>query len=117
MKALDQKRLDDLMLETPQARRSYFEACMAYASGRELREVRQALGLTVAEVAERANVAAEVVKKLEGGGTQEATIATMVRIASALNRYLQVRLVEADARDDEDIAKERATNGDAPEVK
>lgn len=70
-------------------REGYDEARRAFVIGQAVRERRLALGLSQAEVAERAGMSQPALSRLEAGGTVP-TISVLERIAVALETELIV---------------------------
>ena len=69
----------------------------ALASGQALYDIRSALGLTVTELAQRADITGDVIECIEEGGT-EPTIALLRRLAAALDADVRGRLLSASWR-------------------
>src|SRR6202022_3266010 len=65
-------------LRRPAARRAYDDARLAYEIGRQVRELREAQGLSQGEVAHRMGTTQSVVARLEAGGTKP-TLRTLER--------------------------------------
>jgi ribosome-binding protein aMBF1 (putative translation factor) len=78
-------------LRRPAARRAYDDARLAYEIGRQVREIREAHGLSQGELAHRMGTTQSVVARLEAGGTRP-TIRTLERVAAALHVRVHVQL-------------------------
>jgi transcriptional regulator with XRE-family HTH domain len=63
--------------------------------GRELKETRQALGLTQAEVARRLGVAASYLSAVEAG-KRNLTLAQLAKIANAMRLGIEVSFIRPD---------------------
>lgn len=81
-------------LRRPAARRAYDDARLAYEIGRQVRELRQAQGLSQGEVAHRMGTTQSVVARLEAGGTKP-TLRTLERVAAALHVRVHIQLHKA----------------------
>ncbi len=81
-------------LRRPAARRAYEDARLAYEIGRQVRELREAQGLSQGEVAHRMGTTQSVVARLEAGGTKP-TLRTLERVAAALQVRVYVQLDKA----------------------
>jgi len=84
----------DERLRRPAARRAYDDARLAYEIGRQVRELREAQGLSQGEVAHRMGTTQSVVARLEAGGTKP-TLRTLERVAAALHVRVHVQLDKA----------------------
>lgn len=78
-------------LRRPAARRAYDDARLAHEIGRQVRELREAEGLSQAELARRMATTQSVVARLEAGGTKP-TLRTLERVAMALHVRVHVQL-------------------------
>jgi ribosome-binding protein aMBF1 (putative translation factor) len=81
-------------LRRPAARRAYDDARLAYEIGRQVRELREAQGLSQGEVAHRMGTTQSVVARLEAGGTKP-TLRTLERVAAALRVRVHIQLDKA----------------------
>lgn len=81
----------DQRLRRPAARTAYDDARLAYEIGRQIRELREAQGLTQSQLADRMRTTQSVVARLEAGGSKP-TLSTLERAAAALHRRVNVRL-------------------------
>lgn len=94
-KIIDQKTisLDEAFKNfSPQQNKVVEDEMRYYDVLLHLKETRQQLGLTQAEVAERASLPRTTVTKVESG-QYNPTLNTLLSIASALNKTLQIRVV------------------------
>jgi ribosome-binding protein aMBF1 (putative translation factor) len=73
----------------PEYRASYERTRQAYEIGRQVREAREARGLTQAELAARMDTTQSVIARLEAGGA-EPRFNTLERVARALDSELVV---------------------------
>lgn len=87
----DWSKIRDQRLRRPEAREAYVNARLAYEIGRQIRELRQAQGLTQSQLASRMGTTQSVVARLEAGGSKP-TLGTLERAAAALHRRVNVRL-------------------------
>jgi len=78
-------------LAKPAARAGYEKARLAYELGRQVRELREAQGVSQRELADRMGTTQSVIARLEGGGSKP-SISTLERVAVALEASLQVSL-------------------------
>lgn len=74
----DHKRIDDLI--------------HLYDLLHELRDQRKTLGLSQEEVAKKAGITRPELSKIESG-KRNATLATLMSIAQAMNKQLEIRLI------------------------
>lgn len=77
-------------LETPVARAGYQKAQLAYELGRQVREMREAHGLSQRQLAERMRTTQSVIARLEAGGSKP-SMSTLERVAEALGSSLDIR--------------------------
>lgn len=77
-------------LEKPAARAGYQHAQLAYELGRQVRELREAHGLSQRELAERMHTTQSVIARLEAGGSKP-SISTLERVAAALETAVDIR--------------------------
>lgn len=75
----------------PGAGAAYHDACYRFELGKQVREHREQLGLTQAELAGLAGLQQPAVARFEAGGTMP-TIPMLERLAQALQLRLSVRL-------------------------
>jgi ribosome-binding protein aMBF1 (putative translation factor) len=80
-------------LEKPAARVGYETARLAYELGRQVRELRQAHGLSQRQLAERMGTTQSVIARLEAGGSKP-SISTLERGAAALGTSIDIRFRE-----------------------
>jgi len=80
------------IMDRPGAGAAYEAARIRYELGRAVRERREELGLTQAELAERAGLQQPAVARFEAGGTMP-TIPVLERYAAALAMQLNVQLL------------------------
>ncbi|MYV56156.1 helix-turn-helix transcriptional regulator [Streptomyces sp. SID3212] len=88
----DRKRWSELRndsLAHPEAREAYEEARIQYELGVAVRERREALGMTQAQLAQAAGLQQPAVARFEAGGTIP-TLPLLERFASALQLRLNV---------------------------
>jgi len=78
-------------LETPAQREGYERARRAFVLGDQMRGLRNARGLTQAQLAERMGTTQSVIARLEAG-ERVPTLVTLERVAAALNAVLEVHL-------------------------
>ena len=76
-------------LEKPAARAGYENARLAYELGRQVRELREAKGLSQRQLAERMRTTQSVVARLEAGGSKP-SLSTLERVASALGTSIDI---------------------------
>ncbi|WP_431954023.1 helix-turn-helix domain-containing protein [Nocardia lijiangensis] len=81
-------------MDRPGAGAAYEAARIRFELGATVRARREALGITQAELAERAGLRQPAVARFEAGGTMP-TIPMLERYAEALGLRLEVRLREA----------------------
>ncbi len=77
-------------LQKPAARGGYQDARLAYELGRQVRELREAHGLSQRELAERMRTTQSVIARLEAGGSKP-SISTLERVAKALGSSVDIR--------------------------
>ncbi|MEU2256267.1 helix-turn-helix transcriptional regulator [Nocardia xishanensis] len=82
------------VMDCPGAGAAYEAARIRFELGAAVRTRREALGMTQAELAERAGLKQPAVARFEAGGTMP-TIPMLERYAEALGLRLEVRLREA----------------------
>lgn len=80
-------------LEKPAARAGYQNAKLAYELGRQVRELREAHGLSQRQLAERMRTTQSVIARLEAGGSKP-SLSTLERVASALGTSIDIRFRE-----------------------
>lgn len=80
-------------LEKPAARASEENARLAYDLGRQVRELREANGLSQRQLAERMRTTQSVIARLEAGGSKP-SLSTLERVASALGTSIDIRFRE-----------------------
>jgi len=78
-------------LRRPAARGAYEEARLAYEIGRQVRELREAQGLSQSQLADRMGTTQSVIARLEAGGSRP-TLRTLERAATALRVRVKVHL-------------------------
>jgi ribosome-binding protein aMBF1 (putative translation factor) len=78
-------------IEKPAARAGYENARLAYEVGRQIRELREARGVSQRQLAERMGTTQSVIARLEAGGTKP-SLSTLERVANALGASLRVSL-------------------------
>ncbi|WNZ10707.1 helix-turn-helix transcriptional regulator [Streptomyces sp. 11x1] len=81
--------LRDEALASPAARGAYDAARIRFELGRAVRERREALGMTQAQLAQRAGMLQPAVARFEAGGTMP-TLPLLERFAAALGMRLHV---------------------------
>lgn len=79
-------------MKDPEFRRLYEEAAIELRVALEITKAREAKNMTQEELAEALKTKQQTVSRIERGA-QNVTIETLDRIAKALGRHLQVRLV------------------------
>jgi transcriptional regulator with XRE-family HTH domain len=79
-------------MKDPEFRRLYEEADIELRVALEITKAREAKNMTQEELAEALKTKQQTVSRIERGA-QNVTIETLDRIAKALGRHLQVRLV------------------------
>lgn len=84
----DEKRAE--ILARPNAGAGYEAARIRYELGAAVRQRREELGLTQADLAERAGLKQPAIARFEAGGTMP-TIPMLVRLAEALELRLSVQ--------------------------
>jgi ribosome-binding protein aMBF1 (putative translation factor) len=84
------------VLDSDDAKRGYGEARLAYDLSVQVREAREAKGLSQSQLAERMGTQQSVIARLEGGGITP-TLPTLKRIADALGTKLTVGFEEPPA--------------------
>ncbi|NKZ06059.1 helix-turn-helix domain-containing protein [Actinomadura latina] len=89
-KSWTEKRAE--IMDRPGAGAAYEATRIRYELGRAVRERREELGLTQAELAERAGLQQPAVARFEAGGTMP-TIPVLERYAAALAMQLNVQLL------------------------
>ncbi|MGH2584194.1 MAG: helix-turn-helix domain-containing protein [Dehalococcoidia bacterium] len=77
--------------KSPEYRAAYERARQAYEIGRKVRELREARGISQAELAQRMDSTQSVIARLEAGGA-EPRFGTLQRVARALDSELVVDL-------------------------
>jgi ribosome-binding protein aMBF1 (putative translation factor) len=77
-------------IEKPAVRAGYEKAELAYELGRQVRELREAHGLSQRDLAERMNTTQSVIARLEAGGSKP-NISTLERVAKALGSSVDIR--------------------------
>lgn len=77
-------------MEKPVARTSYEKTRLAYELGRQVRELREAHGLSQRQLAERMHTTQSVIARLEAGGSKP-SISTLERVANALGASVDIR--------------------------
>ena len=84
--ATDWKELRTERLSSPEARQAYEAARTAYEFGKRVRERREALGLSQAQLAKSAGTSQPAIARLEAGGTEPTlrTIANLARVLGAV---------------------------------
>lgn len=82
--------------ETAEMRVAYTRAERAFALGEQIRALRQARGLSQAELAKCAGTSQAAIARLEAGGV-EPKFRTLDKVRAALGVTLEVRLVEPSA--------------------
>ncbi|MGI8706927.1 MAG: helix-turn-helix domain-containing protein [Actinomycetota bacterium] len=85
------------VLDSDDAKRGYEEARLAYDLSVQVREAREAKGLSQSQLAERMGTQQSVIARLEGGGITP-TLPTLKRIADALGTKLTVGFEEPPVR-------------------
>lgn len=86
------KRLDAMDdAERSEHERAYGAAALAAEVGEQVREAREAAGLSQRELARRMGTSQAAVDRLEAGGVG-ATLTTLERVASALNLEISFEL-------------------------
>jgi ribosome-binding protein aMBF1 (putative translation factor) len=85
------------LLSSDDAKRGYEQARLAYELSVQVREAREAKGLSQSQLAERMGTQQSVIARLEGGGITP-TLPTLKRIADALGTKLTVGFEEPPAR-------------------
>ena len=81
--------LRDEALSSPEARESYEATRIRFELGRSVRERREALGMTQAQLARKAGLQQPAVARFEAGGTMP-TLPVLERLAGALGLRLRV---------------------------
>ena len=80
------------------AHRDEVQALMTEIDVRQdLIALREASGLTQAQLAERLGVQQPLISKLEGGGTKDVKLSTLVRVAAALDARIRIKFEKDDA--------------------
>lgn len=77
-------------MEKPAAQAAYEKTRFAYELGRQVRDLREAHGLSQRELAERMRTTQSVIARLEAGGSKP-TISTLERVAKALGTSIDIR--------------------------
>jgi ribosome-binding protein aMBF1 (putative translation factor) len=77
-------------LEKPAARAGYQDAQLAYELGRQVRDLREAHGLSQRELAERMHTTQSVIARLEAGGSKP-SLSTLERVAKAFGASIDIR--------------------------
>ncbi len=85
------REIRDQRLRHPAARAAYEDARLAYEIGRQVRELREAQGLSQNQLAGRLGTTQSVIARLEAGGTKP-TLRTLERVAAALGVRVRVQL-------------------------
>jgi len=81
------------LMDSDEATRGYEQARLAYELSVQVREAREAKGLSQSQLAERMGTQQSVIARLEGGGITP-TLPTLKRIADALGTKLTVGFEE-----------------------
>jgi ribosome-binding protein aMBF1 (putative translation factor) len=95
----DRKNWNEVRAERLQrsaTRNAYNDARRAYQLGQEVRALREAMGLSQRELAERMGTTQSVIARLEGGGSRP-SLTTLERIAEALGMTIEVHFKEPEA--------------------
>ena len=80
------------------AHRDEIQALMTEIDVRQdLITLREATGLTQAQLAERLGVRQPLISKLEGGGTRDVKLSTLVKVAAALGARVRINFEKDDA--------------------
>lgn len=85
------------LMDSDDAKRGYEQARLAYELSVQVREAREAKGLSQSQLASRMGTQQSVIARLEGGGITP-TLPTLKRIADALGTKLTVGFEEPQAR-------------------
>jgi len=88
--------LRDRRMAEPGAAEAYDAARLAFELGRQVRELRIQQGLSVTELARRADMTQPAVARFEAGGTMP-TLPVLERLARSLGAELTVRLTPSSA--------------------
>src|SRR6266702_1263794 len=92
---LHRNALDEMTLNTPDARAAYQEQRLALEVGRTIRHERKVAQLTQMQLAVKAGIDQADLSRLETGqGVRGATIGFVERVAHALGREVVIRFVE-----------------------
>jgi len=81
-------------LRDPEARRLYAEADIELKVALEIARAREAAQMSQRELAQALKTKQQTISRIEGGA-QNLTITTLDRIARAMKRSLQIRLIPA----------------------
>jgi len=96
---LDQDALDQLTLNSEEARAAYQEQRLTLELGRTIRHARKLADLTQTELAARAGIDQGDLSRLETGqGVRGATIAIVERVAQALGRDVVIQFVDPEEK-------------------
>lgn len=99
------------LMDSDDAKRGYEQARLAYELSVQVREAREAKGLSQSQLAERMGTQQSVIARLEGGGITP-TLPTLKRIADALGTKLTVGFEEPKKRSRRAPSSKRAQAGE-----
>jgi HTH-type transcriptional regulator / antitoxin HipB len=97
--------------DNDEAKRGYEQARLAYELSVQVREAREAKGLSQSQLAERMGTQQSVIARLEGGGITP-TLPTLKRIADALGTKLTVGFEEPQKQSPRAPSSNRAQAGE-----
>lgn len=83
----------DKRLREPGARAAYEQARLSYELGRQVRELRESVGISQRELAARMGTTQSVIARLEAGGSKP-SLSTLERVAEAVGKTVEVRFRE-----------------------
>ena len=78
---------------------AYERARLAYELGRQVRELRESVGISQRELADRMGTTQSVIARLEAGGSKP-SLSTLERVAEAVDKQVEVRFRDRDMRAD-----------------
>ena len=99
MKNSPTSRWTDLRDRRALERAPYERARLAYELARQVRELRESVGISQRELADRMGTTQSVVARLEAGGSKP-SLSTLERVAEAVGKQVEVRFRDRDMRPD-----------------
>jgi transcriptional regulator with XRE-family HTH domain len=90
-------------------------ARFAYDLGRQVRELRESLGISQRELADRMGTTQSVIARLEGGGSRP-SLTTLERLAEAVGRQVEVRFRKRAEKSRAERADRRKSSRSRPPV-